>query len=576
MKFFGTIKRDKKEGEFVIRAEPHVMLRLKRHFPRVSQHLSELRITDTLEVCRDIEWFFERFPLTATKGTLGYIVERSRAHEKHEEMTERITTRALPGEKFELAEPARDYQLIAAELAYHTKGLLLADEMGLGKTISAICLFTRPETRPVLVATKTALPGQWERQVNRFAPSLTTKIVKKGSPVNSEGKRYEIGKLVRGADGKPVMVWPDVVITNHHKLAGWRDEFCGMFQTVVWDEGQCFRSPDSQMSRAAAHIRSKATWCMMLSGTPIHNLGHEMHAIVEQVSPGALGDKREFTQEWCGAEDRRGRSAVKDPAALGTYLRAQGLMLRRTRKDVGRELPGFTKVVEYIDTDQKKLQEIQGSALELARIILARSGNKKGDAFEARGRFEMEMRQVTGLAKAVAVAEFVEMAIENGEQVLLSGWHRGVYDIWKEKLKHYSPQWFTGSESGAAKEKSAEAFIKGDSRLLIMSLRSGEGLDGLQSVCKTVVHGELDWSPAVHEQLDTRIFRDGQEHPVISYYLLSDSDESSDPVLADLLGLKREQLEGIRDPLGGFKPTLDLQGDAIKKMAENYLRKVQA
>ena len=43
-------------------------------------------------------------------------------------------------------------------------------------------------------------------------------------------------------------------------------------------------------------------------------------------------------------------------------------------------------------------------------------------------------------------------------------------------------------------------FIDGDARVLMMSLRSGAGLDGLQEVSHTAVFGELDWSPGVHRQ----------------------------------------------------------------------------
>lgn len=71
---------------------------------------------------------------------------------------------------------------------------------------------------------------------------------------------------------------------------------------------------------------------------------------------------------------------------------------------------------------------------------------------------------------------------------------------------------------------------------MIMSLRAGQGIDGLQKVCRTVVLGELDLSPAVHTQFCGRIFRDGQLDPVMAYFLLA--DYGADPVIADVLGIK--------------------------------------
>lgn len=90
-----------------------------------------------------------------------------------------------------------------------------------------------------------------------------------------------------------------------------------------------------------------------------------------------------------------------------------------------------------------------------------------------------------------------------------------------------------------------------------------------QHCCRTVVHGELDWSPAVHDQANGRVHRDGQKEPVIAYYMQTDS--GSDPVIADTLGLKRQQASGIRDPSGAaFVPRTD--ENAIASLAEAYLR----
>jgi hypothetical protein len=106
-----------------------------------------------------------------------------------------------------------------------------------------------------------------------------------------------------------------------------------------------------------------------------------------------------------------------------------------------------------------------------------------------------------------------------------------------------------------------------------MSLRSGSGLDGLQdSGCHVGVFGELDWSPAVLEQGIGRYHRDGQEEPCLVYYLLSDS--GSDPIMADVLGLKRVQLEGIRNPHGSTDEVLvDTGGAHVRRLAEELVKK---
>ena len=90
--------------------------------------------------------------------------------------------------------------------------------------------------------------------------------------------------------------------------------------------------------------------------------------------------------------------------------------------------------------------------------------------------------------------------------------------------------------------RAEDAFKSGESKLMLMSLRAGNGIDGLQHVCRTCVFEELDWSPGVIDQNIGRVQRDGQTDPVTAYILVSES--GSDPVMTEVLGVKREQLEG--------------------------------
>ena len=105
---------------------------------------------------------------------------------------------------------------------------------------------------------------------------------------------------------------------------------------------------------------------------------------------------------------------------------------------------------------------------------------------------------------------------------------------------------------------------------MIISLRSGVGLDGLQGRCKIVVVGELDWSPSTHTQLIGRVDRDGQPDQVTAIYLVS--DDGSDPPVTDLLGLKASQANDIIDPLAGVQ-TQHSDETVIQKLAKQYLEK---
>jgi len=189
----------------------------------------------------------------------------------------------------------------------------------------------------------------------------------------------------------------------------------------------------------------------------------------------------------------------------------------------------------------------------------------------AAGQLDIKLRQATGIAKAPCVAAFVRMLVESGEKVLLYGWHREVYGIWQQELANLSPAMYTGTESPRQKEHAIDAFVRDECRVLIMSLRSGAGVDGLQHACRTVVHGELDWSPRVHHQCDGRIHRDGQTEPVVSYYLYA--DHGSDPIMLDVLEVKRQQADGITDPDAPLVEAIQqVDPGHIRRLAEEYLK----
>jgi SNF2 family DNA or RNA helicase len=552
---------------WVIAGEAHVRLRLKRVFGKADRSsVGAVEISDTIENCRDLAWFMERYPLAMSAEDRAYLERRASEHRARAEVIEQVTAEGYHPREFALAVPPREYQRLAADLVLRTGGTLLADDVGLGKTASAICVLTDPRTRPALVVTLTHLPRQWADEIAKFAPQLRTHIVKKGKPYPLFSQPTLPG--VRSD------AFPDVIICNYHKLAGWAEALRGVVKTVIWDEVQELRrrstanSPSAKYD-AAIMLAEGAEVRMGLSATPIYNYGAEMWAVLSAIRPGALGSLSEFTREWCDY----GGEKVRDPKAFGGYLRSEGLMLRRTRAEVGRELPDLTKVTHHIDADPAALDQVQDRAAELARIILAQGGQQleRGAQMRAAEEISYLLRQATGIAKAPYVAEFVRLLVESGEKVVVYGWHREVYAVLMSRLRDLGPVMYTGTESAAQKEEAKKAFVAGDARVLLMSLRAGAGLDGLQGHCRTVVFGELDWSPGVHEQCIGRVHRDGQTEKVVAYYLVS--DRGSDPVVADVLGLKRAQIEGVRDPDASLIEKLETGGGHARRLAEAYLSK---
>lgn len=567
------------DGNFVIDCPPHVAIKLRRVFGGVQRRgAGRFVLSATQATAHELEWFRQRHPLELVDCERAFR-KLVKAEQRRIESIEEVDDVAYVPREFDLALPPREYQRVAADLALRTGSLLIADELGLGKTVSSICALTAPGALPALVVTMTHLPRQWERELARFAPTLRVHRIRKGQPYKLDAPRFETDHT--GARRRVDARMPDVIVINYHKLSGWADVLGGIVRTVIFDEAQELRHSGTNKYVAARAVAEAGAIRIGLSATPIYNYGAEIYSVLDVIGPGCLGTRKEFFDEWCGganpgSEQDVRKVCVADPVALGTYLRESGLMIRRTRREVGRELPALTVVRHAVEVEASRINEAVADVAELARRVLERTGSSF-ERMRWSGEIDYRMRQATGIGKAPAVIDFVRLLVEAGERVVLYGWHHEVYALWRSALDKHGVSYamYTGDESETDKAASVTSFIEGRASVLIISLRAGAGLDGLQHVSRTVVIGELDWSPQVHQQNIGRVYRDGQKEPCVAYYLVA--DEGSDPVIADVLGLKDAQAIGIVDPDRAGAPILvGAADDHIRRLAEDLLRRTRS
>jgi SNF2 family DNA or RNA helicase len=545
LKTYGSIYFNTDDKHWIIKdAKPHVCIKLKAIFAQIGKtETSPFEFNNKPETCSDLLWFLHRYPLQISDGDLTRLQRGDKAHIEYLNELESIITPNYTPRPISLKGDyqSRQYQLIGRDLFLRRKRILNGDDIGLGKTLIGILALTDPRTLPGAVVVETHMQLQWRDRIEQFT-DLKVHMIKETRPYN--------------------LPEADVYLFKYSQLAGWVDTFSnGFFKSVQFDEVQALRKSGSNRYCAASALSEAAEYVSGYSATPIYNMGSEIYNVLDIIDPGCLGDFNDFMREWTGYSDQ-----VKDPDALGSYLRDNFLILRRTRKEVKMELPKINKIIQNVEFDHKEYDSHQDLLKKLAVSVLNGSFEESGQASR---ELDMRLRHMTGVSKARGVAAFVRMLLQSGEPVVLGGWHRDVYDIWAEELADFKPVFYTGEESPAQKEKSKQAFMDGETDLFIISNRSGAGLDGLQHRCSTVVHGELDWSPMVHEQLTGRIDRDGQKNPVTSFYLTV--DYGSDPVIIQLLGIKSSQSHGIMNP--GIEAPTQYSDDSRIKLIANYILK---
>lgn len=527
---------------------PHVAIRLKNMFPRIPK--TQTKVFDlpySAEMSADLRWFFDRYPASMSDVDREALEEGKRLFEEDRAQLEAIMLPDwVPPSRhgFRPGKEAYQSQKQASEIWLRRKGLLLGDDVGLGKTIVALDALAGSKYLPAAIVVQAHLPSQWVRE---YITPFT----------------YMSAHIVQGT--KPYRLPPaNLYIFKYTNIAGWSDVIAtGMFKAVVFDEIQELRRGSlAEKGKAAKVFFHNTELKLGLSATPVYNLGSEIWNILDVIDPEVLGPWDEFTREWCTYAGND-KWKVNDPDALGSYLRESGVFIRRLRQ--GRPINRIPIEVAFDE-------DIAEDAAELARMLAIKVVNGSfTEAGQAARELDAFARLQTGLAKAKSVAVLARMYLEKGVPIILAGWHRDVYDIWLEELKDFKPAMYTGSETPKQKDKTKQAFISGDTNLMLISLRSGAGLDGLQKRCSTVIVGELDWSPAVVEQLLGRVDRPGQTADEITA-IFPYVEYGSDPVLMAMNAVKKDQQRGINDP-GSVMQPVHTDESRIKMLAQQFLEK---
>ena len=531
---FGTLKKVKNDRatHWIIEGDPQVAVMAKRLFPGSAGRGAGLaKFPANRRTFADLVWFLHRWPLQIlTPEEFEADYQETCLYVNMRQALNANPVRTVPDVVFK--GKLRPFQQEGLSWMLTNRRTLLADEMGLGKTVQALAFLATEQAWPALVVVPPHLVRHWEDKAAQFLDTGDG-----DHPLLSQGKLSV--HVIRGTKKKEALPHAHIYIIHYLLLRAWRKELKERgIKRVVFDEIQELRHSGTEKYSAASDIASLAEDVIGMSGTPIYNRGGEIWNVLNILEYHCLGDWDSFTREWGTGY---GTDTVKDPVVLGAHLRREGLMLRRKKEDVLKDLPAKRRIVEKIDADDSLFADLIRNA-----VSMAKEAEHLKDRL-ARGRAELEAinetRQATGIAKAHSAAAFVRGLVEAEEPTLVFAHHHAVVDILLEQLRDLNPVCISGRQTEREKWEAKEAFRTGKSDICIISLRSATGIDGLQEHARVVVFAELDWSPAVHSQAEDRAHRDGQIDSVLCYYLVSAN--GTDPEMQEALGLKISQFLGL-------------------------------
>ena len=222
------------------------------------------------------------------------------------------------------------------------------------------------------------------------------------------------------------------------------------------------------------------------------------------------------------------------------HQKLNGVMLRKLKKDVLKELPDKTFSFIPIELDNKR--EYQKAEKDFISFVR----QEKGDEAARRIRNVEALAKVEGLkqlatkGKMKGVIDWIKGVIEN-EKLVVFCTHKIVVDT---LMNEFEAVKIDGSCSVANRQKAVDDFQNGNVRLFVGNVRAaGEGITLTAS--SNIAMIELPWSPSNIDQCIGRCDRIGQKNAVNVYYLLA--NETIEERIAKLLDKKRKEIDGTMD-----------------------------
>ncbi|MNM25242.1 hypothetical protein D3C81_356850 [compost metagenome] len=449
-------------------------------------------------------------------------------------------------------------------LRRHGLGACLADDMGLGKTVQLISYLLhvkeghdgRPDTpRPSLIVCPTSVLGNWQKELERFAPSLRVMLHYGGNRLNGEAF------FAAAAEH-------DVVLTSYATASLDQELLSGLtWSALCLDEAQNIKNAQTKQSMA---VRSfPALHRVALTGTPIENRLAELWSIYDFIMPGFLGSLHAFQGRFIQPIEKEGDA--RRTAELRRLV--QPFMLRRKKKDpaIQLDLPDKNEMKSYIHLtgeqaalyDQtvnelmSKMNKLEGMARKgailssLTRLkqlcdhpaLITREGDSSEDTAEESGQepgssAQLNAKLIERSAKLERLVAMVKELREEGERCLIFTQYIGMGEMLRRVLQDELGEpvlYLNGSTSKTARDRMVEAFQAGresplppgssdstdsgsgladrPSGVFILSLKAG-GVGLNLTAANHVFHFDRWWNPAVENQATDRAYRMGQTRDV--------------------------------------------------------------
>lgn len=405
-----------------------------------------------------------------------------------------------------------EYQKDGVEFIYAAKGrAIVGDAPGVGKSAQALVFANMFGGSKILIVSPQNVIWKWAtKEADLWANGRTVQVIE---------------------TGKQIITDADIIVMSYGIMVSRYEELMALpFDTMIFDEAHYLKSNKSQRNKVARKITKGVPHILLLTGTAFKNKRFEMFQLLHILDPNQWSSALEFGKRYCGGEFGQGHWITPPIGETNTeelQRRLSPILLRRTKKQIGDQIPELTRVTVPMYLDNAADYD---KALEDARREARREGYKPAFALSLLNK----LRQIVGRGKVQQAIELAEDILEAGEKVVLFAHHKEIVaqlksHFWKAGI---GTGVIDGSTPAKERQRLAETFLENSGlEVMIISSAGREGID-LYSANQLIFVERL-WTPADEEQIEARLQRDGQKNPVTAAYLVAKGtiDERLDEIV---------------------------------------------
>lgn len=439
-------------------------------------------------------------------------------------------------------------------------GACLADDMGLGKTVQMIAFLESQRVAnkgQALLILPASLIGNWQKEIEKFAPEMPYQILHKSDLKSSETVQIRDGEFLY------ITTYGMAVRLEALKNKKW--------DYLILDEAQAIKNPGTKQTKAIKEIPAKMRIAM--TGTPIENRLSDLWSLFDFLNQGLLGTAKEFTDFTKELADN-----TIGYAKLRKIIKPFILRRLKTDKSIIADLPDkmemnaytalskkqialYKQLLDQISEKLKNSEGIERKGLILSSIMKFKQICNHPDHYLGREDYKPEYS-----GKFEQLREICETIHEKRERVLIFTQFREMTEPLSDFLSGiFSKEGFVlhGGTPVKRRNEMVQQF-NGEHYIpyMVLSLKAG-GVGLNLTAANHVIHFDRWWNPAVENQATDRAFRIGQTKNVMVHkFVTKDTIEEK----IDAIIQEKQKLSGDILSAGGEQWITEYNNEELMKM----------